>query len=371
MQQLISIESIIIGNRLFERNQAVIDSLVESIKDVGLKSAISVRPAQTQGQYLLVSGYHRLNAYIELAKTDDTYNSIAAIVETLSDVQAQLAEIDENLIRNQVTDYANLSVIYAKRKELYDTLHPELAGQQTASLRKGSVPPTGRDGKVEKIETFVESTARLSKKSARSVQKAVQVGKCLAANPELLKLTQEQNIQARVLENTVALLNSSAEEDQPYISKLKKHIGLGSDIKQFIATYQSAKKKKQAKEKADVGGNTLQEAEPLVTPVVIDKQSLGDSIDPCSIVTVLLKDIPVGNSESAKKILADYVLQLIDETVKLGFDKNLITKQLNSSICAETYVKTISKPKEVKKEHKSKPQEDVQQESLPQTNATS
>lgn len=69
--------------------------LAQSISDVGLLNPISIKADGT-----LIAGYHRLEA----CKLLD-WEEIPVIVQNLDTLQAELAEIDENLYRNELTAY--------------------------------------------------------------------------------------------------------------------------------------------------------------------------------------------------------------------------------------------------------------------------
>src|SRR6478672_12882040 len=107
-----------------------VNELMASMKINGLLQPIVLRPAETTG-YWLVAGLHRLEAARKLK-----WESIAAtIFEGMDADQAELAEIDENLIRADLSPIER-ALHVARRKELYEIKHPE--------TKKGA---TGRSGK--------------------------------------------------------------------------------------------------------------------------------------------------------------------------------------------------------------------------------
>jgi hypothetical protein len=72
-------------------------ALAESMKEMGLINPITIRPNET-GAYTLITGRHRLEAARKLK-----WESIpAVIIEGLSADEAELREIDENLIRAEL-----------------------------------------------------------------------------------------------------------------------------------------------------------------------------------------------------------------------------------------------------------------------------
>lgn len=106
------IANIIITER--KRNLGDITSLVESIEHLGLLNPITVLRDGT-----LVAGYHRLHACKRLG-----WDEVEANVVDLDTLHAELAEIDENLIRNELY-WTERDDQLARRKEIYEALHPE------------------------------------------------------------------------------------------------------------------------------------------------------------------------------------------------------------------------------------------------------
>ncbi len=120
-----------------------------------------------------MSGYHRLEACRQLGWTE-----ITAQVVDLSELEAELAGIDKNLIRNELTVLERGEQL-RRRKEIYEALHPE--------TKQGGSPGKKGGGKVAKNDTlssFAEDTADKTKTSARTIQREIQIAKHIA--PEVL-----------------------------------------------------------------------------------------------------------------------------------------------------------------------------------------
>ncbi len=90
------ISEIAVGARRRTVNRQKVAELAESIQDIGLLNPVSVNRAE--GGYLLIAGLHRLEA----AKVAG-WATIPATLVTLGDLDAELAEIDENLIRSELS----------------------------------------------------------------------------------------------------------------------------------------------------------------------------------------------------------------------------------------------------------------------------
>jgi ParB family chromosome partitioning protein len=115
--QSIPIASIRIENRLRPLNAEKVAELAESIAQVGLLQPIGVRPDGT-----LVYGYHRLEACKQLGWTE-----IPAVVVDGDDRHAELAEITENLVRNELTLLERAEHL-ARMRAVYEQLYPNARG---------------------------------------------------------------------------------------------------------------------------------------------------------------------------------------------------------------------------------------------------
>jgi ParB family chromosome partitioning protein len=113
----IPIPSIKVENRLRPLNAEKVAELAESIAQVGLLQPIGVRPDGT-----LVYGYHRLEACKQLGWTE-----IPAVVVDGDDRHAELAEISENLVRNELTLLERAEHL-ARMRAVYERLYPNARG---------------------------------------------------------------------------------------------------------------------------------------------------------------------------------------------------------------------------------------------------
>jgi ParB/RepB/Spo0J family partition protein len=130
----------------------VVDALAESITTQGLQQSILVRP-RDGGGYWLVAGRHRFEACRQLK-----HPTIRADVRDLDDMAALLVEIDENLVRADLSP-AERALHIGRRKKLYEQLHPE--------TKHGAV---GRKGKSSQDEnSFVNQTVATTGKARATV----------------------------------------------------------------------------------------------------------------------------------------------------------------------------------------------------------
>ena len=110
----IEISKIIISEDRRKLNPEKVKELSESIKEIGLLNPITLNEENK-----LIAGLHRIEAYKLLGKTTVPY-----FICTVSGLLAELAEIDENLIRNELT-VLERSEQLLRRKEIYEMLYPE------------------------------------------------------------------------------------------------------------------------------------------------------------------------------------------------------------------------------------------------------
>jgi ParB family chromosome partitioning protein len=118
---------------------------------------IVLRPRQGAG-YWLIAGRHRICAAEKLKWTEIR----ATILEDIDADQAELAEIDENLIRAELSS-AEQALHHARRKKLYEALHPQTkhGGDRSSSRQNGD------------LKRFTRDTASKTGKSERSIQRNV------------------------------------------------------------------------------------------------------------------------------------------------------------------------------------------------------
>ena len=135
-----------------------IDELIRSISEVGLLNPITVDPNHT-----LIAGLHRLEAVKRLGWTE-----IECTVCGLEGLQAELAEIDENVVRTALStiEYGEL---LERRKELYESLYPETkAGVSQAAGMNRAVGKHVSDKLSPTSKSFAQDTAAKLGVSART-----------------------------------------------------------------------------------------------------------------------------------------------------------------------------------------------------------
>lgn len=143
--------------------------LAESMKELGLLNPVSVR--ERDGAYELCAGHHRTEAGRTLGWSD-----IEATVLAADDLDAELAMIDENLCRAELSASDRASYT-ARRKAIYEEKHPDTGhGTPGVSRQVGDTRERGDDNVVR----FTADTAGKTGKSERAVQRDAERGEKVA-----------------------------------------------------------------------------------------------------------------------------------------------------------------------------------------------
>lgn len=167
----VEIESIVVGKRLRGITKSKIDELAESISAVGLLQPIVITEDKN-----LVAGLHRVEACRQLGIIE-----INAVVIPNLQLQKEIAEIDENLIRNQLTVLEQCEQL-KRRKELYEALYPETRRGGYARVGFDELQPEDiNDNRVVK-DAFSNRAASERKVTPRTIQRAIRIAERLDSN---------------------------------------------------------------------------------------------------------------------------------------------------------------------------------------------
>lgn len=158
-----------------ELNADHVRELVDSIRDLGLLNSITVDKHHT-----LIAGLHRLEA-IKLLE----WQSVECTVSSLEGLKAELAEIDENFVRNDLSTL-EYSEMLLRRKEIYEMLHPET---KHGGDRKSEEIKTTKC-RFDSTKSFVQDTAEKLGVVPRTVERQIQTAKNLTPETkEIIKDT--------------------------------------------------------------------------------------------------------------------------------------------------------------------------------------
>jgi N6-adenosine-specific RNA methylase IME4 len=162
--ELIKVSDVVVASkRMRALRPEKVAEIAESIQARGgLVQPIVVRP-RGHNTFWLVAGWHRLEATRELGLD----NILAIIRDGLDADAAQLAEIDENLVRVDLSP-AERALNVGKRKDLYEKLHPET---QHGGDRKSAKAKSKSQN--ENLKAFVVDAAKKTGKGRSTVARDV------------------------------------------------------------------------------------------------------------------------------------------------------------------------------------------------------
>ena len=191
----IPIASIKVNNRLRPLDDAKVAELAESIAQVGLLQPIGVRPDGT-----LVYGYHRLEACKRLGWTE-----IPAVVVDGDDLRAELAEITENLVRNELTLLERAEHL-ARLKAVYQQQYPNTRGVGRPTKNGATVAPFSEwaAGQTGLAQRTVQHYVQLAESIAPAVRDAIRRTPIASDGAELKSLASLEPSQQRAVAELIA-----------------------------------------------------------------------------------------------------------------------------------------------------------------------
>lgn len=157
--------------------KAKAQEIAESVREIGLLSPLIVTPGTryrngtpTPGWDIL-AGNHRFEALFRVLN----WTEIPCVVTDANGLKAELLTIDENLARRELSD-AERSWQTARRKEIYEALHPEtkrhVAGAHGSNRKQGNAS-------ANLAPAFTTSTSRTTGRSERTIQREAERGEKL------------------------------------------------------------------------------------------------------------------------------------------------------------------------------------------------
>lgn len=185
---MVKLTDIVIDERKRELSDAKVAVLADSINMLGLMSPIVLTRNLTTGKLHLVTGRHRVGAFDKLG-----FDEIPAIIKEYSELDRELAEIDENLVRFDLTDMER-SIQLARRKQIYSLKFPQtIENKRRAELRKKwedegkpkndpKIPDfESEDAQIDRseVKSFIEDTAEKTGRSTTQIREEVNLGQAL------------------------------------------------------------------------------------------------------------------------------------------------------------------------------------------------
>ena len=166
---LIPISEIMVNPGRREAAPGDVKELADSILEVGL-----INPIMVDQTHTLIAGLHRLEAMKLLGQTE-----IECTVSDLDGLQVELAEIDENFVRKDLSD-DEFREMLLRRKEIYESLHPETKATYDGGAFRGNQHQNvvGENFSAT-TKSFVQDTADKLGVSPRTVELQIQTAKNL------------------------------------------------------------------------------------------------------------------------------------------------------------------------------------------------
>jgi len=232
---MIPLDQIEIGKRVRPSTDAKVAALAGSIREgwdagignEGLRLPIEVRKGEEKGAYILISGLNRLRAVQSLERTE-----IAAFVVDVDDMRAELMELEENLVRADLT--ALDRAYFVKRfREIFEAEHGEIAqggDRKSADFKdenQRSTMPLWSDAIIERLGMSLDMCKR-----------ALRVANGLHSDvPDMLRGTGWDDNQKALLE----LAGVKTEKQKDVVNILLDEENGAASMREAIAMLEGAK----------------------------------------------------------------------------------------------------------------------------------
>ena len=174
----VKIEDITVNPGRRAVSQDGIEELAFSIEQIGL-----LHPITLTEDYTLVAGLHRLEAAKSLG-----WSEIECTISDLDDLTAQLAELDENFARTNLSPL-ELGDFLKRRKEIYEELYPETKAGVSQAIGRNKAKGKPMDCNLQsKKKPFIEDTADLTGQHPSTISRHIKVASELTPEAkEILK----------------------------------------------------------------------------------------------------------------------------------------------------------------------------------------
>lgn len=175
--KMVPLDLIDIPPRLRPVDPSAVEMIAAGFEESGQKQSILLRPKGDR--YELVAGAHRMGA-ARLIEWKD----IRADIEEMTDDQARLAEIDENLMRRELNPL-DRAIFLFQRKAIYERLHPETAHGKAPKSKVERLKAEAGGEKSQSLRLFMPArfTAEAAEKiglSERAIQLAISIAEGLS-----------------------------------------------------------------------------------------------------------------------------------------------------------------------------------------------
>jgi len=201
--ETLRVEDVVVRDGRRAINESVVSQLAESIAQNGL-----LEPILVTSEHVLIAGAHRLEAFRRIG-WDFIEARVAIGIEA---VEAEIAELDENLIRTKLTELEERR-LWLRRKKLYLRAHPETGhgrSDKASAVRTARKDPdlgsfrqppsfvTDAAAKLGKSPSVIAAGVKLAEDLSERVDEVV-LGTPVASNAAALRrIADEGNAMAQV-----------------------------------------------------------------------------------------------------------------------------------------------------------------------------
>lgn len=226
-----------------------VKELADSIRELGL-----LHPIIVDKKYTLIAGLHRLEAVKLLEWTE-----IECTVSSLEGLKAELAEIDENVVRSDLSAL-EFGELLLKRKDIYEALHPEAratyngGGFRGNQHKKTNQSVVGEESSAT-TKSFVQDTAEKLGVTPRTVEKQIQTARNLT--PEVKTMIRETDTK---IGKEAALKLSRMEPEQQKEAVEMLSTGEVRSVEQY-STLKSSRKKEETEPCPEPASSNLHTSE--------------------------------------------------------------------------------------------------------------
>ena len=210
---LIKIEQIIVKPGRREIDEKHVEELAKSIRSLSLLNPITV-----DQEYTLIAGLHRLEAMKLLG-----YSEIECNVTSLDGLRADLAELDENLIRKGLSTL-DFDELMQRRKEIYEALNPTTRWGGDHCSEKSKMSKCN----LALPKSFIDDTADTTGLSKSTISRRIRASKNLT--PEAKQILRQGNVD---ITKTDALRLSKLPPEQQMVAATQLSEGKISTLRDY------------------------------------------------------------------------------------------------------------------------------------------
>jgi ParB family transcriptional regulator, chromosome partitioning protein len=183
----VEISAIRVPERLRPVDPAAVEMLAASFLERGQDTRIIIRADGGSDRYVLIAGAHRLAAAKQMG-----WIEIDAELIDVSDDEARIIEIDENLVRRELS-VLDRAVFLLERKLVWERLHPETAHGKARKSRQNKV------ANLATFQRFSKDAAARTGLSERTIRRASLLSEKLSLEVrDLLRLSRIADNQSQL-----------------------------------------------------------------------------------------------------------------------------------------------------------------------------